>query len=160
MAVQWVNTVKRRVKMAQQFGLPRHCGDGLLCRWGRADDLEELAAFNMRIHSDDPQQPETFLQDWTQDLMSGTHPTTGPSDFTVVVDEKAHGRIVSSMNLISQTWAVDDISFGVGRPELVGTDPAYRRRGLVRLQFAAIHAKSAARGELMQIITGIPWYYR
>jgi hypothetical protein len=31
---------------------------------------------------------------------------------------------------------------------------------LVREQFTAIHAKSAARGELVQAITGIPWYYR
>jgi hypothetical protein len=42
----------------------------------------------------------------------------------------------------------------------VSTSPAYRRRGLVRAQFAAIHARSAARGELLQAITGIAWYYR
>ena len=36
--------------------------------------------------------------------------------------------------------------FLVGRPELVGTDEAYRRRGLVSAQFEMIHAKSAGRG--------------
>ncbi|HSD84325.1 MAG TPA: GNAT family N-acetyltransferase, partial [Anaerolineae bacterium] len=42
----------------------------------------------------------------------------------------------------------------------VGTDPAYRRRGLVRAQFDVLHAKSEAAGHLVQGITGIPWYYR
>jgi hypothetical protein len=37
------------------------------------------------------------------------------------------------MNLISQIWAYEGIPFGVGRPELVGTLPEYRNRGLVRL---------------------------
>jgi hypothetical protein len=64
------------------------------------------------------------------------------------------------MNLISQTWAYEGIPFGVGRPELVGTLPEYRNRGLVRLQFDEVHKWSAERGELVQGITGIPFYYR
>ena len=92
--------------------------------------------------------------------MRGDHPTTSAGDFTIVVDENADDQIVSSMNLISQVWLYEGIPLGVGRPELVATDPNYRRRGLVREQFAAVHAKSAARGELVQAITGIPWYYR
>jgi hypothetical protein len=142
------------------FTLPREVGDGLVLRWGRPADADELGAFNVRIHSDDPDDPEGFLADWTRDLMNGEHPTTQADDFTVVVDENKGGLIVSSMNLISQTWAMDGIPFGCGRPELVGTEPDYRQRGLVRAQFEAIHAKSAARGELVQGITGIPWYYR
>lgn len=142
------------------FGLPKNLGDGLVLRWATAQDAEELAQFNLRIHSDDPAEPEHFLVHWTKELMSGNHPTTAADDFTVVVDENAGGKIISSMNLISQTWLYEDITFGLGRPELVGTDENYRRRGLVRQQFDVIHAKSAARGELVQAITGIPWYYR
>ncbi|MDQ3699803.1 MAG: GNAT family N-acetyltransferase, partial [Chloroflexota bacterium] len=41
-----------------------------------------------------------------------------------------------------------------------GTHPEYRRRGLVRRQMEVVHRWSAERGELMQAITGIPWYYR
>jgi hypothetical protein len=48
----------------------------------------------------------------------------------------------------------------VGRPELVGTLPEFRNRGLVRAQFEVIHGWSAARGHLLQAITGIPYYYR
>src|SRR5512136_687013 len=64
------------------------------------------------------------------------------------------------MCLIPQTWTYAGISFEVGRPEAVGTDPDYRRRGLVRMQFEVLHAKSEAMGHLVQGITGIPWYYR
>lgn len=53
-----------------------------------------------------------------------------------------------------------EFHFPVGRPEIVGTAPAYRRRGLVRAQFAEVHQWSKERGELVQVITGNPWYYR
>lgn len=130
----------------------------MLLRWAAPEDAEELAAFNIRIHSDNSEEPETWLGSWTRELMNGEHPTTKADDFTVVVDTKT-GKIVSSLNLISQTWAMGEVCFGVGRPELVGTDPDYRRRGLVRAQIEVLHAKSAARGEWVQVITGIPWYY-
>src|SRR5512137_291623 len=54
----------------------------------------------------------------------------------------------------------DGIPFKIGRPELVGTLPEYRNRGLVRIQFEEIHKWSAERGEMVQAITGIPYYYR
>jgi predicted acetyltransferase len=141
------------------FGLPQDLGDGLLLRWATAADADELAEFNIRIHSD-PDSPEPELGVWTRDLMNGRHPTTSPADFTVVVDTNNGNKIISSLCLISQTWTYGDIPFGVGRPELVGTDENYRRRRLVRHQFDMIHAKSAAKGELVQVITGISWYYR
>ena len=42
----------------------------------------------------------------------------------------------------------------------MGTDPLYRRRGLIRKQMDVIHALSESKGELILAITGIPWYYR
>jgi len=141
----------------ESFGLPRELGDGLTLRWATPDDAEAVAQFNLSMHSEPPGE-EKFLYHWTHDLMRGDHPTTKAGDFTVVTD--AEGRIVSSLNLISQTWAYDGIPFPVGRPELVATLPEYRRRGLVREQMDVIHRKSAARSELVQAITGIPWYYR
>lgn len=140
--------------------LPKPLAGGLLMRWATKEDIEALAQFNINVHSDNPEQPEAWLGEWTRDLMNGRHPTTTASDFTVVTDENDGGKIVSSMNLISQIWAYDGIPFAVGRPELVGTHSDYRRKGLVRAQFDAIHTKSATRGELIQAITGIPWYYR
>ncbi len=142
------------------FGLPRNLGDGLWLRWATTADTEAIAAFNAEVHSDIPSEPDEGIDIWTRDLMSGRHPTVSPSDFTVVVDRHNGDRLVSTLNLISQVWSYEGIPFGIGRPELVGTLPEYRRRGLVRAQMEAVHAKSAARGELVQAITGIPWYYR
>ena len=146
------------VTATETFGLPQDLGDGLTLRWATPDDAEALAQFNLAMHSDDPDNPERFLYHWVHDLMNGRHPTTKASDFTVVTD--ANGQIISSLNLISQTWAYEGIPFPVGRPELVSTRPEYRRRGLVRRQMAVIHRLSASRGELVTAITGIPWYYR
>ncbi len=138
---------------------PRDLGDGLILRRSTAADADALAEFNARIHADPPVTTDERVAVWTRDLLAGNHPTFGQGDFTIIEDT-ATGKIVSSLNLISQTWAYDGIPFGVGRPELVGTDPAYRKRGLVRLQFEEIHRWSAARGEMVQAITGIPFYYR
>ena len=142
------------------FGLPKKLKNSLLLRWATAEDKESISSFNTRIHSDDPENPYQFIGYWTEDLMSDFHPTCTPDDFTVVIDESADNKVVSTMNLISQTWSYDGIPFGVGRPELVGTDENYRRKRLVHHQFEAIHAKSEARGEMVQAITGIPWFYR
>src|SRR5712691_11396345 len=88
--------------------------------------------------------------------------TIPPAAWMTLPSSRRHatGAIVSSMNLISQTWVYDGIPFGVGRPELVGTSLEYRYRGLVRAQFEVIHQWSTERGERLQAITGIPWYYR
>jgi hypothetical protein len=91
--------------------------------------------------------------------MSGDHPTFRPGDFCLVENTRA-GKIVSSVGLISQTWTYEGVEFPFGQPEIVSTDPEYRRRGLVRAQFEEVHRWSAERGELVQGITGIPWYYR
>ena len=52
------------------------------------------------------------------------------------------------------------IPFAVGRPEAVATLPEYRGRGLVRALFGELHRWSAERGQLVQAITGIAYFYR
>lgn len=141
------------------FSFPIELENGLILRRSTAADADQLADFNVKIHSDNPAEPQHCLDSWTRDLLSGRHPSVGCGDFTIVA-EKGSGRIVSSLCLIPQIWAYEGIPLGVGRPELVGTDPDYRNRGLVRKQFEIVHAWSHERGELMQAITGIPFYYR
>jgi len=136
----------------------RDLGNGILIRHSTSEDTDTLAAFNREIHGED-EWDTRGVEDWTLDLMSGEGPTFDAGDFTVVEDTNT-GEIVSTCCLISQTWAYDGIPFKVGRPELVGTRKAYRRRGLIRQQFEILHEWSAARGELAQVITGIPYYYR
>ena len=143
--------------------LPRDLGDGLILRRSTAADMDRLAVFNERIHTADDSPDELLPGDriaaWTRDLLRGDHPTFGVGDFTLV-EETRSGRIVSALNLIPQIWTFDGIPFPVGRPELVGTDPEYRNRGLIRAQFDVVHEWSRASGELVKAITGIPYYYR
>lgn len=144
----------------QENNLIKDLGDGLILRRAVPADSERLSAFNAQIHKEEEaQQPDERIRQWTHDLMEGSHPTTSAADFTIVEDLNSN-QIVSTLVLISQIWSYAGIEFKVGRPELVGTEPAYRERGLVRAQFEAIHAWSAERGELVQAITGIPYYYR
>jgi hypothetical protein len=131
--------------------------DNLRLRFAVPDDFDAWTDFNERMREGDASSKPNAV--WANELMSGKHPTTRASDFTVVEDTGT-GKIVSSLCLIPQTWSYSGISFGCGRIEHVGTDPLYRRRGLVRAQMDVIHALSAAKGDLMQSITGIPWYYR
>ncbi len=138
----------------------RDRGDGLVFRRSGLADREAVATFLANTLLDVGEEPPLRrLYSFILDLMGGQHPAFDPRDFTIV-EETATGKIVSAMALISQTWAYEGIPFPVGQPDVVATDPAYRRRGLVRAQMAEIHRWSAERGELVTGITGIPWYYR
>ena len=138
----------------------RDLGSGLILRRAVAADAEALVAFNAWLHGNiETGKPDERVGAWTRDLMERPHPTFNLGDFTIVEDTTS-GKIVSTLNIISQTWTYGGIPFGVGRPELVGTHPDYRNRGLVRAQFEVVHQWSAERGEKMQAITGIPYYYR
>lgn len=131
----------------------RDLGSRCILRRATVADTEALAAFNAEVHQDEGAAA------LTRDLMSGVHPTADAGDFTVVEDTHT-GAIVSSLGLISQTWSYGGIEFGVGRPELVGTHPDYRRRGLMQAQFEVIHEWSSERGQKLQAIAGIPHFYR
>jgi hypothetical protein len=92
-------------------------------------------------------------------MFSGRHPHIGPRDFAVVEDT-ATGAIVASTCLLRYTFEFEGIPVPFGRPEVVATQPEYRKRGFIRAIFELIHAKSEARGDLVQGITGIANYYR
>lgn len=148
------------MKTKQEKTILRDLGAGLILRRSTSDDADALADFNASIHSDDgPDKPDERLGTWTRDLLTRPHPTFNPDDFTVV-EEISTERIVSSTCLIPQTWTYEGIPFGVGRSELVGTLPDFRKRGLVRAQYEEIHKWSVERGHMIQAITGIPYFYR
>jgi Acetyltransferase (GNAT) domain len=96
-----------------------------------------------------------------RELMSGMHPVMGAGDFALVEDTRKQGNsLVACTCLWRHTWEYEGIPFGIGRPEIVATDPAYRNRRLIRAIFDMIHARSEAEGHLVQAITGIPYFYR
>lgn len=141
-------------------GVLRDLGNGLILRVATAADADALAEFNAEVHREPARsQPDEGVAAWTRELLLGKHPTVGPHDFTVV-EETSTGAIVSSMVLLDQTWTYAGLPFLVGRPELVGTRPDYRNRGLIGAQFEVVHSWSARRGQPVQAITGIPYFYR
>jgi hypothetical protein len=144
--------------------MARDLGGGLILRRASREDAEAVAAFNSRVHLSsggpfEQREPHRGVAAFTRDLMSGNHPTCDASDFTVIEDTTT-GSIVSSACLIGQRFSYEGVEFDAGLPELVGTHPHYRRRGLVREQFEILHRWSNERDHLMQAIAGIPHYYR
>jgi len=142
-----------------QFGLgnsPRDLGDGLVLRMATLADAEPLAQFAGAVFGRD--SVDQIAVEFEREYIVA-HPAIGPQN-TFLVEDTVAQKIASTMLLIPQTWTYAGIPFGVGRPELVATDANYRRRGLVREQFNALHALSAAMGHQVQGITGIPYFYR
>ena len=131
--------------------LPLQLGDGLVLRLGKPTDAEGLVALSSSAHGEDAGED-------ARKLISGDY-HTGPAEWTVVEDSTTK-QVVSAICLTPQTWSYGGIPFGVARPELVTTYPAYRRRGLVRHQFAILDDLSAASGQHMIAVTGIPGFYR
>ena len=140
----------------QQY--PQDLGNGLQLRWAAHADNKQLV--ELAFHAlDEGESCSPFVKFFVQDWVDGKFPLLHHEDITVVEDT-TRKKIVSSMCLFSETWRYGDTHFKVGRPELVMTHEDFRRRGLIHAQFEVIHALSAARGEVMQVITGIPSLYR
>ena len=137
----------------------RELGDGLVLRRASAGDVDALEHFNRAVQSDPPDfEPETWCATWTRELMT-RHPTARPEDF-LLVDDTGKRRVASTLCFLDHTFLYEGVEVPAGQTELVGTHPDYRRRGLIRAQMDTVHAWSAERGQLMQLIDGIPWYYR
>jgi GNAT superfamily N-acetyltransferase len=148
--------------LIQNKKIIRDLGNGLVLRHGVPEDGEALALFNGEQLGDDglASRDGQGLAAMTRDIFAGRpHVSLTPNDFTIV-EETSSGRIVSAMCLIQQTWRYEDIEFGMGRPEYVATHPDFRKRGLVRAQFDAVHQWCVERGLVVQGITGIPYFYR
>jgi hypothetical protein len=138
----------------------RELGNGLVLRWTAPEDLERVVAMYATVFRRNAEAPpNAYMPLWVRDMFSGRHPHIGPRDFAVVEHEPS-GTIVAATCLLRYDCAYEGIPFGFGRPEIVGSLPEYRRQGLIRAIFELIHARSTARGDLAQGITGIAYYYR
>jgi hypothetical protein len=134
-------------------------GDGLILRESTPLDVQAIGEFFADVMSEPDEEPRPWAVNWVADLFGGSHPTVSPSDCTVVEDTNT-GQIASACGFVPQTWRYEDIEYSVGQPELVGTRPEYRRKGLVRKQFDVLHRWSEERGHLVSAINGIRNYYR
>jgi len=140
----------------------RDLGNGLILRWSTPDDTENIANLSGHVFRRKEDEPlNTNIMKWVRQLMSGQHPLMGQNDYAVIEDtHKAGNPLVASTCLFRHEWNYEGIPFMIGRPEIVASDPNYRKRGLIRALFEMVHARSAAEGHLAQGITGIPYFYR
>jgi hypothetical protein len=138
----------------------RELGDGLILRWSTPEDVERVASLYASVFRSSAEAPLNWhIPHWTRAMFSGRHPHIGPRDFAVVEDTTT-GAIVASTCLLRYTFDFEGLPVPFGRPEVVATQPEYRKKGFIRAIFELIHAKSEARGDLVQGITGIANYYR
>jgi hypothetical protein len=145
--------------MVSISNFPYPINDQLQIRFAVPEDAEALGSFNQRIHEENSEN-DTRLLAWTKDLLTGKYPKFNPQKHCTIVEDIKTKKIVSSMLVIPQTWSYAGIPFRVDRPELVGTLPEYRNKGLIRKQFEIFHQLGEQNGTQLLSITGIPYYYR
>ena len=122
--------------------------DGLVVRRASEEDLPAIIELNAEGNEESASAELRRALD-VQALAS--------SDFAVVLD--GH-RVVSTVGLLSVRLYLGEVAIPAGQPEFVVTHPGYRDRGLIRALLDVVHGWSAQRGDLVQIIAGIPYFYR
>ena len=140
---------------------PRYCADlggGFLIKWADAHTARAYAMLCDVVFRRSIDAPlRTINADTVAEWMQ-THPLVGEHDIAVVVDQD--DVVVAGAILLRQPMDYAGIQLGVGRPEMVVCHPEFRNRGYIREIFRLLHAKSNARGDALQAITGIPYFYR
>jgi predicted N-acetyltransferase YhbS len=139
--------------------MPRE-SDRYVIRPGRATDVVELARLHASVQLQPATggQPQPGIAAWVEDLLDG-HPTVAPDDF-LVAEETTTGRPVASLVGLRQDWHLAGARLPVVQIELVGTAPEHRGNRLTERLFAELHQRHAIDGVPLQVIEGIPYFYR
>jgi hypothetical protein len=137
-------------------------------RPGRKSDAAGLADLHasVQLQFATGGRPHPGIAAWVEDLMDG-HPSVTPADF-LVAEDAATGRPVASLVSIRQTWNLGTglegpragVRLPVAQIELVGTAPEHRGNRLTERLFSALHQRHADDGAAIQMIEGIPYFYR
>ena len=121
--------------------------DDAVVRGARHEDVPEMLAIEAdREGADD-----------AVDLQLVAYTPGGLESMSVV---ELGGRVVSIATLLDETVRVDGISLAAGQVEMVATAQDAEGRGYVRALMNRCHDLSAARGHVMQVMIGIPNFYR
>jgi hypothetical protein len=129
-------------------------------RAGRASDVRELAHLHasVQLQAVTGGQPHPGIAAWVEDLLDG-HPSVVPDDF-LVAEDTTTGRPAASLVGLRQDWSLAGIPLPVAQIELVGTAPEHRGNRLTERLFAQLHQRYADDGVPLQVIEGIPYFYR
>ena len=115
------------------------------------DHIERVAQFNGLIHG-----PELAI---TVRRLLCDHAGIDGRDI-VFVEDTSTGEVVSSLLLLPWTLSYGGVSLPVGEMGMVGTLESQRGQGLVRIQTDTFMRRLRARGCLLSLIQGIPYFYR
>ena len=85
------------------------------------------------------------------------HGGMAPEDYAVAVSD---GRVVATAGLLTASLRLDSVVLPVGQPEFIATDPEYQGHGLARRLLQMVHDWSATRHDLVQVVAGVPYFYR
>jgi predicted N-acetyltransferase YhbS len=122
--------------------------DGLVLRTARPEDLDQIGALLAdRGEPADAVDHRLVVED----------PDAGWEACAVVVDGD---RVVSTATLLDETLVLDGVRIPASQVELVATDRDYEGRGLVRALMGWAHERSAAQGRWVNVMLGIPYFYR
>jgi len=122
--------------------------DGLVLRTAEPQYLDQIGALLAeRGEPEDAVDHRLVVED----------PDAGWEACAVVVDGD---RVVSTATLLDETLVLDGVEIPAGQVELVATHRDYEGRGLVRALMGWAHERSAARGQLVNVMHGIPYFYR
>lgn len=132
--------------------------DGSIVRWAQPGDIQgyvDLCANVFKPQADS--EYNRYVAKYCRDFTSSSHPHCSANELAVVVN--AAQEVVAGTMLMRAPMNYAGIDIAMGKPEVVATHPAYRSRGYIREIFKLLHARSHARGDLLQGITGVPYIY-
>ena len=125
-------------------------GDGLVLRSLHTEaDIESVSAFNGKMHGE--------LVTAMSDRLIRHHPHTRPEHWLMIVDGE---KVVATLCLLPWTWDFHGVRLKAGEMGIVGTDEAYRHRGLQRALVKRHRQLLREGGYLLSHIQGIPYFYR
>lgn len=130
----------------QQFERTR--SDGIRVRTATAGDLDQVT--DLLARRGEPADGVDLR------LVAGD-PDEGLASVLVADDG---GRIVSTATLLRETVRIGTVEVPAAQVEMVATEPSHEGRGLVRSLMEAAHERSADRGDVLQVMIGIPFFYR
>jgi len=132
----------------------RRLDEGMVIRRAEPADVDAVVALNVEVFG-------------AQDAAGVRALLTGALDVEWLVavagpdaERPGAGTVAAACARIPHTYDLDGTRVRGSQIENVTTDERYRRRGLVRALFDAHHQRADDAGELLQVIGGIPYFYR
>lgn len=128
--------------------------DDLVVRVAGPEDFDGVVALNVAVFGEQDRPGVRALLEGDTGV-EWLVAAAGPD-----ADRPGGGTLACGCARIPHRFELDGTSLPGSQIENVTTDERFRGRGLVRALFDAHHRRAADAGELLQVIGGIPYFYR